>query len=233
MRAAKHVKQSLMEQYSRIAKAVSHPRRLELLDLLCQGSRTVEELARTIGASVATTSQHLQVLKRARLVESEKRGLYVHYALADRAVCEFWRSLQSLGATRLAEVRQTLHDYFHARDVLEPITSSQLADWISAGQVLVVDVRPMVEYAQGHIPGALSVPLDELESRAEGLPRDVEIVAYCRGPYCVLSPAAVEALTSRGFRARRLLDGLPDWAMAGHPVERYTTPTPHSIGEHA
>ncbi len=216
----RQVKMLLMEQFARVGKALSNPCRLEILDLLCQGTRTVEELARATFQSIANTSQHLQVLKRARLVESQKQGLHVRYSLADEAVCEFWRALQKLGVSRLAEVQQILHDYFHARDTLQPMTAPELLQEIQNGQVITLDVRPFREYQQGHIPGALSFPLSELEARLEELPKDAEIVAYCRGPYCVLAPTAVEMLQKHGFRARRLAEGLPDWRQAGFPVER-------------
>ncbi|MFQ5907018.1 MAG: ArsR/SmtB family transcription factor [bacterium] len=216
----RQVKMLLMEQFARVGKALSSPRRLEILDLLCQGTRTVEELAQATFQSIANASQHLQVLKRARLVESHKQGLHVHYSLADEAVCELWRALQKLGASRLAEVQQVLHDYFHARDALQPMAAPELLEEVQSDQVIILDVRPFREYQQGHIPGAISLPLSELEARLEELPRDAEIVAYCRGPYCVLAPTAVEMLQKHGFRARRLVEGLPDWRQAGFPVER-------------
>lgn len=208
-----------MEQFARIGKAVANPHRLELLDLLCQGSRSVDELAGVIEQSVANTSQHLQVLKSARLVESRRQGHRVHYSLADDAVGEFWGGLQRLAVLRLAEAQQILHDYFHARDALEPITSPELMRRMQADDVIVLDVRPATEYRQGHIPGALSVPLAELEARVGDLPTGAEIVAYCRGPYCVSSPAALETLAEHGFSARRLDEGFPKWRRAGLPVE--------------
>jgi len=216
----RQVKMLLMEQFARVGKALSNPCRLEILDLLCQGTRTVEELAQATFQSIANTSQHLQVLKRARLVESHKQGLHVYYSLADEAVCEFWRALQRLGASQLAEAQQVLRDYFHARDTLQPMTASELLAEDQSGQVIILDVRPSTEYQQGHIPGALSFPLSELEARLEELPKDAEIVAYCRGPYCVLAPTAVEMLRKHGFEARRLIEGLPDWKQAGFPVEQ-------------
>ncbi len=216
----RQVKMLLMEQFARIGKALSNPHRLEILDLLCQGVRTVEELAQATFQSIANTSQHLQVLKRARLVVSDKQGLYVYYSIADEAVYEFWRALQKLGGSQLAEVQQVLHDYFYARDTLQPMKSSELLEKVQSHQIIILDVRPYTEYQQGHIPGALSLPLSELEERLQELPKEVEIVAYCRGPYCVLAPAAVEILQKHGFRARRLAEGLPDWKRAGFPVEQ-------------
>jgi len=216
----RQVKMLLMQQFARIGKALSNPTRLEIVDLLCQGVRTVEELAQATFQSIANTSQHLQVLKQARLVESRKEGLRVYYSLADEAVCEFWRTLQKLGSLRLAEVQQVVHDYFHARDTLQPMKPAELLEGVQSGKVIILDVRPSTEYQQGHIPGAISLPLSELEVRLWELPKDAEIVAYCRGPYCVLAPAAVEILQKHGFQARRLQEGLPDWKRAGFPIER-------------
>ena len=227
----RQVKMLLMEQFAGFGKALSNPCRLEILDLLCQGTRSVEELAQGTFQSSANTSQHLQVLKRARLAESHRRGLHVYYTLADEAVCDFWRALQKLGASRLAEVQQILHDYFHARDTLRPMTASELLQRTKNGEVIVLDVRPLTEYQQGHVAGALSFPLSELESRLLELPKDVDIVAYCRGPYCVQAPAAVEVLQKHGFQARRLREGLPDWRRAGFPIERTEADPKTSEGE--
>src|SRR5690242_16662050 len=179
------LKKNLYEQLARLGKAASSPARLELLDLLCQGPRTVESLARESGLSVANASQHLRVLHSARLVEAEKAGLFVTYRLADVAVCEFFQTLRSLGEKRLAEVESILRQFKEAPDSLEPLEKTTLLERIRSGQVILLDVRPVEEYRAAHIPGAISVPLKELNSRWSKLPRSRQIVAYCRGPYCV------------------------------------------------
>jgi rhodanese-related sulfurtransferase len=212
-------KQALFEHFARIGKAMGSPARLELLDLLSQGEKPVETLARQAGLSVTNASNHLKELRGASLVATRKAGSYVLYRLADPSVQEFLRSLQSLAHRQLADVRQIVQDYFERPDDLEPVEAETLLDRIREGGVVVLDVRPEDEYLAGHIPGARSVPLSDLENRLKELPAGAEVVAYCRGPYCVLAPQAVELLLSRGFRARRLADGLPDWAARGLPVE--------------
>lgn len=208
----------LYEQFARVGKAVSSPRRIELLDLLGQGERGVDALAAATGMPVTTTSQHLQVLRAARLVETRREGTRVIYRLADEAVHRFLRGLQELAHARLAEVEQVVQMYMHARDELEPVSLTELVALVRRDQVLVVDVRPADEYASGHIPGAVSVPLAELERRLGDLPAGAEIVAYCRGPYCLLSSEAIDVLARAGREARRLDGGLPEWRLAGHPV---------------
>ncbi|HLE19555.1 MAG TPA: metalloregulator ArsR/SmtB family transcription factor [Vicinamibacteria bacterium] len=212
-------KDAIYEQLARIGKTVSSPRRLELLDLLCQTPRTVEALAREANQSIANTSQHLQVLRAARLVEAEKKGLFVTYRLADPAVGEFFRSLRLLAESRLAEIEQVTRDYLKGRSGMEGVDREALLERVRRGEVVVLDVRPAEEYEAGHIPGALSVPLKELESRLEGLPADQEIVAYCRGPYCMLAVEAVERLRARGFKATRLDESVSDWRARGFEVE--------------
>jgi len=212
-------KDSIYEQLARIGKTVSSPRRLELLDLLCQAPRTVEALAREANQSIANTSQHLQVLRAARLVEAEKKGLFVTYRLADPAVGEFFRSLRLLAESRLAEIEQVTRDYLKGRSGMEGVDREALLERVRRCEVVVLDVRPSEEYQAGHIPGALSVPLKELESRLERLPADREIVAYCRGPYCMLAVDAVERLRARGFRATRLDESMSDWRARGFEVE--------------
>jgi rhodanese-related sulfurtransferase len=213
------VKDVLFEQFARLGKAVASPHRIELLDLLCQGERTVEALAEASRMGVTNTSAHLQVLRRARLVETRREGVKVYYRLADEEVCRFYFALRDLGRVRLAEVEQVVRDYFEARDELEPVSREDLVQRIERGEAAVLDVRPVEEYAEGHIPGSTSVPLPELRMRVAELSRDVEIVAYCRGPYCVLAPEALTILRANGFRARRLEDGFPEWRLAGLPVE--------------
>jgi rhodanese-related sulfurtransferase len=211
-------KKVVYEQLSRIGKAIASPPRLELLDLLCQGPRSVEALARESGLTVANCSQHLRVLHRARLVEAGKEGLFVTYRLADLAVCEFFRSLRVLGEQRLAEIELLLRRFRDERELLEPVEMKSLLRRIRRGEVTVLDVRPPEEYHAGHIPGAVSVPLKDLKSHLSKLPRDQEIVAYCRGPYCVLAKEAVSLLKAKGFNARRMESGVPDWRAQGLPV---------------
>lgn len=211
-------KTSIYEQFARIGKAVSHPSRLELLDLLCQGPRTVEVLAQEAGLGMANTSQHLKALRAARLVEAEKEGLFVTYRLADDSVCQFFRSVRMLAESRLAEVRDFTRAFLEGRQGMEPVDRRALLVRVRKGEVTVLDVRPAEEYRSGHIPGALSVPLKELERRLSELPRRREIVAYCRGPYCVLAIQAVEILRARGFKAVRLEDGIQDLRARGFPV---------------
>lgn len=211
-------KQDLLEQFARIGKAVSSPARLELLDLLDQGEKPVETLARQSKLSVTNTSNHLKELRNAALVVTRKEGVHVYYRLADPAVHEFLRSLQDIAGRQLAEVRQIVRDYFDEPDTLEPVGTADLLARMESEDVVVLDVRPGDEYAAGHLPGALSIPTSELERRLAELPRDREVVAYCRGPYCVLALEAVELLRSRGFRARRLDVGLPDWRARGLSV---------------
>jgi len=208
-------KDAIYEQFSRIGKAVSSPKRLELLDLLCQGEKTVEILSRETGLTVANTSQHLQTLRAARLVEAEKEGLYVKYRLADQMVCEFFRSMRVLAENRLAEVEMINRRFLESREGMEPVDRSDLLKRVKEGDVTVLDVRPVEEYRAGHIPGALSVPLGQLKELLAKLPRDQEIVAYCRGPYCVLAVEAVEMLRKKGFKATRLEEGIQDWRAMG------------------
>lgn len=211
-------KDSIYEQLARIGKAVASARRLELLDLLAQGPRTVEVLAREAGLGVANTSQHLGALRAAELVTSERHGLFVTYRLASGEVAALFRALRQLAESRLAEIERLTRDFLDARGVLEPVDREALLDRVRRGEVTVLDVRPTEEYGAGHIPGALSVPLAELEQRLAELPRDQEIVAYCRGPYCVLAVEAVRLLREHGFRAVRLEDGIPDWRARGFDV---------------
>jgi len=211
-------KDAIYEQFARLGKALSSPKRLELLDLICQGERTVEVLAKEAGLTVANASQHLQVLRAARLVEADKVGLFVTYRLAEQTVCEFFRAMRLLAERRLAEVEQIKRRFLEGREGMEPVDREALLKRVREGVVTVLDVRPVEEYRAGHIPGALSIPLKELERRLSDLPQDQEIVAYCRGPYCVLAVQAVEMLRARGFRAIRLEDGVQDWRARGLPV---------------
>lgn len=212
-------KDRLYGELAAIGRALANPHRLELLDLLGQGERSVEALAREADLSLANASAHLQVLRRARLVEADKRGLYVVYRLSSPGVYELWRTLRDLGATQLAEVDRLVETYLTDRQALDAVSKESLARRLAEDAVVVLDVRPVVEYEQGHVAGALSIPIDELERRLSELPSDQEIVAYCRGPYCVFADEAVKLLQQCGFLARRLTEGFPEWRAAGLPVE--------------
>ena len=211
-------KDAIYEQFARIGKAVSSPKRLELLDLLCQGERTVEVLAKESGMTVANASQHLQVLRAARLVEADKEGLYVIYRLADQTVCEFFHAMRVLAESQLAEVEQIKRRFLEGREGMQPVDREVLLKLVREGAVTVLDVRPVEEYNAGHIPGALSIPLKNLKLHLSELPHDHEIVAYCRGPYCVLSIQAVELLRAKGFQAVRLEEGIQDLRAMGFPI---------------
>jgi rhodanese-related sulfurtransferase len=212
-------KDTIYEQFARVGKAVSAPKRLELLDLLCQGPRTVEALAGEAAISTANASQHLQILRAARLVEAEKKGLFVEYRLADEMVCRFFQALRGLAESRLAEVEQVRRAYFEQRGAMETIRADELLRRVRNGEVTLLDVRPPEEFRAGHIPGALSIPLPELKKRLPDLPKSRKVVAYCRGPYCVLAVEAVELLRKKGFRAHRIEQGVADWRARGWRVE--------------
>lgn len=216
---ARAAKDALYAEFARIGKAVAHPKRLELLNLLGQGEHSVDSLAEATELGLTTASSHLQVLRQARLVETRKQGPWVYYRLADDAVYRMVAALQDVAEIRLAEVQGVVRSYFGALDELDPVTLDELRLRIERSDVIVIDVRPEDEFASGHIPGARSVPLEELADRLDELPPGVEIVAYCRGPYCVLAPQAVAVLRHAGRRARRVQDGFPEWRLAGLPVE--------------
>lgn len=219
MSRERQYKDETYAQFARIGKAVSHPKRLEILDLLCQGPRTVEILAREAGLGIASASQHLKVLRDARLLDAEKKGLFVTYRLADETVCAFFRTMRSLAESRLAEVEQITRRFLAGRKGMEPVEARELFQRVREGRVTVLDVRPAEEYRAGHIAGALSIPLRELKARIKEVPRGQEVVAYCRGPYCVLAVQAVEMLRKAGLKAGRLQEGYPDWRAAGLPVD--------------
>ena len=216
-------KDAIYEQLARLGKAIAAPKRLELLDLLCQGPRTVEALAEQAALSVANASQHLQVLRGARLVETEKKGLYVEYRLADDEVCRFFVALRGLAQARLAEVEQVAREYFEQRGEMEAVEGDELLRRVRSGEVTVLDVRPPEEYRAGHIPGALSIPVGELGARLKELPKNRDVVAYCRGPYCVMAVEAVALLRKKGFEAHRMEHGVADWRARGWRVERVST----------
>jgi rhodanese-related sulfurtransferase len=213
------LKAAVYEHVARLGQAASSPSRLELLELLSQGARTVEALAQQTGQSVATTSHHLQVLRRARLVEGEKAGLYVTYRLADPQVERFLLEMRHLAESRLAEIQHITRMYLESRGGLEPVDNEELARRVRSGEVTVIDVRPREEYAAAHIPGAISMPLAELPRRVKELPRRREVVAYCRGPYCVMALDAVDLLRRKGFRASRFEHGVAEWRARGWRVE--------------
>lgn len=212
-------KQTLFAQFALVAKAVAHPLRLELLEQLAQGERTVEVLADRTGSSVANASQHLQQMRRAGLVTTRREAKFVNYRLVDDTVVALLTSLRQIAEQNLAEVDRVVRGYFHDRDSLEAISRKELLKRVRSDQVTVLDVRPQDEFELGHLPGAVNIPFRELEARLSELDPDVEIVAYCRGPYCVLSFEAVASLRERGFKIRRLEDGYPEWRAAGLPVE--------------
>jgi rhodanese-related sulfurtransferase/DNA-binding transcriptional ArsR family regulator len=216
---ARRFKNAIYEQFARVSKALASPHRIELIELLSQGPRTVEALARMTDMSLANTSQHLQVLRGAGLLEATKEGLFVTYRLADRSVADLLLSLRKVAEVRLAEVAKISRDFLAENAQLEPVDEDALRRRVRKGEVTVLDVRPLEEYAAGHIPGALSVPLPELAKRLSALPKRREVVAYCRGPYCVLAVEAVKLLRARGFRAVRLEDGVLDWAALGLKLE--------------
>jgi DNA-binding transcriptional ArsR family regulator/rhodanese-related sulfurtransferase len=211
-------KDRLYGQFARIGKALGNPHRLELLELLAQGERSVEDLARECGLPMANASQHLQVLREAGLVETRKQGLFVHYRLADASVFELCRALHSVAEKRLAELDRLVREHFGDRSAAEAVGMTELLARARKGDVVILDTRPAHEFAAGHIAGALSVPIGELQQRLKKLPKNKEYVAYCRGPYCIYADQAVELLRANGRRARRLLDGFPEWKASGLPV---------------
>jgi ArsR family transcriptional regulator len=211
-------KQVLFAQFAIVAKTLGHAHRLELLEQVAQGERSVEILAQRTGLSIANASQHLQHLRRAGLVTARRAGKFAYYQLADDAVLDLVASLQRIAERNVAEVGRVLHSYFHDRDSLEPVSREELLQRSRAGAVTILDVRPEDEFALGHLPDAVNIPLRVLETRLSELDRTQEIVAYCRGPYCVLSFEAVAMLRARGFKVRRLVDGLPEWRAKGLPI---------------
>jgi len=213
-------KRAIFASLAEVAQALGHAHRLELLEHVAQGMRSVEELSARTNLSFANTSRHLQILRRARLVDTERRGKHVLYRLAgDAEVVELVRALGRVGERNVAEVSRVMTDYFHARDALEAVSREELIARLRDSLVTVLDVRPEDEFALGHLPGALNIPLGKLQHRLGELPVDREVIAYCRGPYCVLSFEAVAALRARGYLVRRLEDGYPEWKAAGLPVE--------------
>ena len=210
---------ALFDAFASVAQALGSGRRAEIVDLLAQGERSVEEIANEISQSVANTSQHLHVLARAGLVRSRREGTRIFYRLASERVGDLWAAVRDVAVRHVAEVNQLADEYLGERDEVEHVSATELQERLARGDVVVLDVRPEAEYRAGHIPGARSVPLAELASLAPRLPRRRQIVAYCRGPYCVYADDAVRLLQARGLKARRLDVGLPEWRRAGLPVE--------------
>ena len=217
--SSNHFKQDLFTQFARVGKAMSNGNRLELLEFIAQGERSVDELAKVSGLSVANTSQHLQQLRQAGLITSTKQGLKVFYRLSGDDVIDLFNSLQNVAERHLADVQQLVNTFLTVKDDLEPIPATELLDRIKDGLVTVLDVRPPEEYQSGHVPGAINVPLSELEAHFSQLDTQQEVVAYCRGPHCVLAFDAVEKLRQNGIKAHRMEDGFPEWKSAGLPVE--------------
>jgi rhodanese-related sulfurtransferase len=215
-------KNRLYEQFARLGKALSNGHRLELLEVLAQGEHSVETLAHETGLSVANASQHLQVLRAAQLVEVRREGIYIYYRLADERVFRLWQAMREVGEAQFAEIDRLVQTYLQDRSLLQPISAAELLARLAEGEVILLDVRPAEEYAAGHLPNAHSIPLAELEVRLGELPHIKEIVAYCRGPYCVFADEAVALLRTNGYQARRLEEGLPDWRVLGFPVESGT-----------
>jgi rhodanese-related sulfurtransferase/DNA-binding transcriptional ArsR family regulator len=224
-------KTALNEQFARIGKALASPRRIELLDLLAQGEHSVEALATEADMSVTLASSHLQALRRTRLVDTRRDGARIYYRLAGDDVLELLTALRVVAHARLAEVEQVVRAYFGASDELEPIGRDELVRRARTGEVVLLDLRPREEYEAGHIPGAVSIPLEDLEEQLAFLPPEAEIVAYCRGPYCVLAPRGIALLRRYGYRVRRLEDGVGEWRLAGLPVA--TGPEPGAAGTSA
>lgn len=213
-------KHNLFAQFARIGKAISNGNRLELLEFIAQGERSVDELAKVSGLSVANTSQHLQHLRQAGIVSSTKRGLKVFYQLSGDDVIDLLVSLRNVAERHLTDVQQLVNTFLNIKDDLEPIPATELLDRVRGGLVTVLDVRPSGEYQSGHIPGAINVPLSELEQYLDNLNTMQDVVAYCRGPHCVLAFDAVEKLRKKGITAHRMEDGFPEWKSAGLPVEQ-------------
>jgi rhodanese-related sulfurtransferase/DNA-binding transcriptional ArsR family regulator len=210
---------ALFQQFAVVAKTLGHPQRIELIEQLGQGPRTVDLLADKLGLPIANVSQHLQTMRRAGLVSAERKGKYIEYRLSSSSVLEAVASLQRVAEDNLAEVDRVVRGYFHERDSLEPVSREELQARMNEGSVTVFDVRPADEFALGHVPGAVNVPLEKLESVLASLSPDRDVVAYCRGPYCVMSFEAVAKLRERGIPAHRLEGGMPEWIAAGLPVQ--------------
>lgn len=216
---SREFKDLVFEQFAKIAQAFSAPKRLEIIDILSQGERDVDSLSQQVSMSIANTSRHLQILKTAKLVETRREGVRIVYRIADEDVVNCWLGLQSLAEKRSADVKEIARVFFEERDSMEPITKEELLKRTQNNNVILIDVRPYQEYQNGHIQGAISIPLTELTNRLNEIPKHREVVAYCRGPYCVLSAEAMTVLKNAGFQAVRLKDGITEWKEAGLPIE--------------
>jgi rhodanese-related sulfurtransferase/DNA-binding transcriptional ArsR family regulator len=216
--ATRDFKDRLYAEFARIGKSLASPHRLEILEVLAQGERTVESLASETGLSIANASRHLQQLRQAQLVLARREGLFVHYRLAGPEVLRLMLALRHAAEEHLAELDRVVSDFLGERDDFEPVTQDELSRRMTSGEVVVLDVRPEHEYAAGHIAGARSIPVADISERLAELPREKEYVAYCRGPYCVYADEAVAALRSNGFKAQRLTEGYPEWWLSGRPV---------------
>ncbi len=218
--STRSTKEALFDGFAQVAKALSNGRRAEIVDVLANGERSVESLAAEVRQSIANTSQHLQILKNAGLVTTRRNGTFVYYRLASPEVVGFWRALQGIARESRGDIERLVHEYLGDDDV-EELTKDELWERIqSKDKLVVLDVRPHEEYKAGHIPGAISIPLDELKKRVKELPKGKQIVAYCRGPLCALAPDATRYLKSKGYRVKRLVEGAPDWEAAGLPLSR-------------
>ncbi len=216
---AREFKDAIYGQYARIGKAISSPRRIELLELLSQGAKSVEMLAKETGMSVANVSQHLQTLLEARLVQYRKKGNFVYYRLSSKTVSDFLVNIEQIAEERLPDVNQIRKEFFEQRDPLEPVLLQELLQQMDTGDIVLIDVRPKEEYEEGHIPGAISIPIEELEKELEQLPKDKEFVAYCRGKQCVYAVHAVDVLRSKGYQIRRAEEGIREWSYMDQPIE--------------
>ncbi len=216
--SSRNPKSAIFAGFAEVAKALAHGHRLEILDLLAQAERSVEVVAERAGLSIANASQHLRLMRRAGLLTSRRDGKHVYYRLSDSSVLDLRTALQRVAERTSTEVRSVIHDYFGERDALEAVSRADLVRRLKDGLVVVLDVRPEDEFTAGHVPGAINIPLRELAKRLRRLPKDREIVAYCRGAYCVLAFEAVALLRKHGFKSRRLEDGYPEWQAAGFPV---------------
>ena len=211
-------KDVLYEQFARIGKALSNGHRLELLEVLAQGEHSVETLALETGMSIANASQHLQVLRSAQLVEVRREGIYQYYRLADAQVFTLWQIMRQVGESRIAEIDRIVQTYLHDRSLLQPLSAKELIQRLTDGNVILLDVRPSGEFAAGHLPDAISIPIVELKTRLVELPQEREIVAYCRGPFCIFADEAVALLRANGYTACRLEQGVPEWRAMGLPI---------------
>lgn len=218
--AARRLKDTLYDYFALIGKATSSPKRLEILDLLCQGEKNVDEIAKQAQLDVKNASAHLKVLNSARLVATRREGKHVYYAIADDMVSEYWLRTRSMAERRFAEIDRVVKCYFNERETMVTLDRQKLLGKARRGEIVVLDVRPKSEYEQAHLPHARSVPVAEIEQHLAKLPRNKQIIAYCRGPYCVLSQEALNILRQRGFKAFRLSDGVLEWQAAGLPLVR-------------